>query len=204
MEPRLTSWESYYVIVGSSGAALIGLQFVVMTLIAGMRRGPDADALGAFGTPTVVHLSGALIVSAMMSAPWPSLAPAAITLALYGLAGLGYVAVIFRRARRQTDYAPVWEDWLWFMLLPGAAYAALALGALLLRTATQPAEFTIGAAALGLLLLGIHNSWDTVTHLVVGAGRDAGPPPSRPSGEEAPPVQTPPAAPPPSGAGPGG
>jgi hypothetical protein len=26
---------------------------------------------------------------------------------------------------------------------------------------------TLGAAALGLLLIGIHNAWDTVTHIVV-------------------------------------
>lgn len=30
----LAAWESFYVIVGSSGGALIGLQFVVITLIA--------------------------------------------------------------------------------------------------------------------------------------------------------------------------
>jgi hypothetical protein len=27
--------------------------------------------------------------------------------------------------------------------------------------------FVIGAAALGLLLVGIHNAWDTVTHIVL-------------------------------------
>ncbi|HEU5250224.1 MAG TPA: hypothetical protein VFW15_09565, partial [Thermoanaerobaculia bacterium] len=67
--PRLSAWESFYVIVGSSAAALIGLQFVVITLIAGMRRRPTPDTIRAFGTPTVVHLAGALLVSAIMSAP---------------------------------------------------------------------------------------------------------------------------------------
>ena len=32
--PALTEWENFYVIVGSSAGALIGLQFVVITLIA--------------------------------------------------------------------------------------------------------------------------------------------------------------------------
>jgi len=33
----------------------------------------------------------------------------------------------------------------------------------------------IGAAALGLVLIGIHNAWDTVTYVVVaGARGDAG------------------------------
>ena len=31
--PALTGWENFYVIVGSSAGALIGLQFVVITLI---------------------------------------------------------------------------------------------------------------------------------------------------------------------------
>src|SRR5512142_2445546 len=100
-------WDSFYVIVGSSGAALIGLQFVVITLIASLRTLANAETLGAFGTPTVVHLSGALLVSAVMSAPWESLHSASIALALCGLGGLVYSALIIRRARRQTAYTPV-------------------------------------------------------------------------------------------------
>jgi hypothetical protein len=170
-DPRLIAWESYYVIVGSSGAALIGLQFVVITLIAGMRRRTDAGSLGAFGTPTVVHLTGALLVSAMMSAPWPSLLPPSVILALCGLGGLVYGAVVVRRARAQSTYKPVWQDWLWFTILPCGAYAALTLGALLLCGSTASALFLIGATALGLLLIGIHNAWDMVTHLVVGGSQ---------------------------------
>lgn len=66
----LSAWESVYVIVGSSGGALIGLQFVVITLIADRRHPTTTGSLGAFATPTVVHLTGALTVSAIMSAPW--------------------------------------------------------------------------------------------------------------------------------------
>jgi len=38
---------------------------------------------------------------------------------------------------------------------------------------TQPALFGIGAAVLGLLLIGIHNAWDTVTHIVVTESHEA-------------------------------
>ena len=34
----LVAWESFYVIVGSSGAALTGLQFVVMALVADSQK----------------------------------------------------------------------------------------------------------------------------------------------------------------------
>jgi hypothetical protein len=168
-DPRLSAWESFYVIVGSSGAALIGVQFVVITLIAGMRRPAGASAISAFATPTVVHFAGALVISALMSAPWQSLLSLSVALGTCGLAGLAYGAIVTRRARRQTHYRPVWEDWLWYAILPLGAYAALGVGALLLRAITRDALFLVAASALALLLVGIHNAWDSVTHLVMRA-----------------------------------
>ena len=165
--PVLSAWQSFYVIVGSSAAALIGIQFVVITLIANMRRPATADSISAFGTPTVVYLASALLVSAIMSVPWPSLFPASIALAMCGFGGLAYGVIVIRRARRQTYYKPEWEDWVWYALVPCSVYATLTITALLLRTTTLLALFVIGAAALGLLLIGIHNAWDTVTHIVV-------------------------------------
>ena len=50
----LSAWGSIYVIDGSSGGALIGLQFVVITLIADRRHRTNGGSLSAFGTPTVV------------------------------------------------------------------------------------------------------------------------------------------------------
>jgi hypothetical protein len=168
---EFAKWESFYVIVGSSGAALIGVQFVVAALIANMHIRATAETISAFATPTVVHLVGALLVSAIMSAPWPSLFPTSVALAMCGLGGLGYGAIVIHRARRQTGYKPVWEDWLWYAILPCSIYAVLALAALFLRTTTQLALFVIGGAALGLLLIGIRNAWDTVTHIVVVGSR---------------------------------
>src|SRR6185503_19981243 len=90
----IAAWESFYVIVGSSAAALNGLQFVVMTLIAAERRSSDRPAqVGAFGTPVVVHFCATLLISAILSAPWHSRSGPAFSLAALGLAGIGYVAI---------------------------------------------------------------------------------------------------------------
>jgi hypothetical protein len=168
----LSAWQSFYVIVGSAGAALVAIQFVVITLIAAMRLRPTPDSISAFGTPTLVHLAGALLVSAVMSAPWRSLFPTSVVLAMCGLGGLAYGTIVIQRARRQKYYKPVWEDWLWYAILPCSVYAALALTAVFLCTTTQPAEFVIGAVAPGLLLIGIHNAWDSVTHIVFAGFHD--------------------------------
>lgn len=166
----LAPWGNFYVIVGSSGAALIGIQFVVIALIADMRKRTTADSISAFATPTVVHLGGALVVSALMTAPWHSLVPATIAVATCGVGGLAYATSVIHRARRQTTYTPVWEDWIWYTVLPCGAYATLVVAAGRLRATTPTVVFVIGAAALGLLLIGIHNAWDAVTHVVVTEG----------------------------------
>ena len=163
---QLSSWESFYVIIGSAAGALIGIQFVVITLIATLRKHATAGAISAFGTPTVFHLGGALLLSAVMSAPWPSLLSTSIAVVVCGLAGFGYGMMVIFRARHQTEYKPVWADWLWHTIFPCKAYAALALAALFLRTFTAPAMFVIAAVALGLLFIGIHNAWDTMTYMV--------------------------------------
>jgi len=72
----LSGWENFYVIVGSSAGALIGSQFVVLTLIANrpVLRG-EAQAGTAFSTPSVVHFGVVLLLSAVISAPWDGIPP---------------------------------------------------------------------------------------------------------------------------------
>jgi hypothetical protein len=164
----LAGWENFYVIVGSSAAALTGLQFVVITLIAGeddLRTG-DAE-LGAFGTPTVVHFCAALLISVIASAPWPGIRSVAVALGLSGLAGVVYAAVILGRTRAQMNYKPVLEDMVWHVFLPLGAYSALLLASLVLVSAPRPSLFGVAFAALLLLFIGIRNAWDTVTWLAI-------------------------------------
>jgi hypothetical protein len=166
----LTAWQGYYTIIGSAGGALIGLQFVVIALIANVRLKPNASTLAAFGTPTVLHFAGALVVAAVMCAPWPALSDLSYPLAFLGVVGLGYGAMALHHLMHQDDYSPDWEDWLWFVILPVIGYVTLILAALLLTMNPHAALFAVAGVTLGLLLIGIHNAWDSVTHLIVNYG----------------------------------
>jgi len=162
---ELSEWDSFYVIVGSAAGALVGLQFVVMTLIAERPpRSPEAGS--AFTTPTVLHFSSVLLLSAMVRAPWRAISVVAVLWGLLGLAGAAYSVLVAWRVRRQTYYRPVLEDWSFHVLLPLIAYAMLALTALAAPLHVRAALFGVGAAALLLLFSGIHNAWDTVAYFV--------------------------------------
>jgi len=163
----LREWESFYVIVGSSAGALIGLQFVVITLIGettitqGMK-----DAGEAFSSPTVVHFSVVLFLAGALSAPWRSMLGPEIVSAAIALIGVIYTFIVLRRMRRQPAYAPELEDWLFHFTLPLVAYAVLAGATMLEPAHTHEALFGIAAAVILLLFIGIHNAWDSVEYIV--------------------------------------
>src|SRR5436305_4937662 len=102
--PELDDWESFYVIVGAAAGALIGLQFVVLTLIAERPALRAAEAGAAFATPTIVHFGTALLLSALLRAPWQAITLRAALWGLIGLSGAAYAVIVARRMRVQTIY----------------------------------------------------------------------------------------------------
>jgi hypothetical protein len=177
----LAAWETFYVIIGSSAAALTGLQFVVIALVAETAKRNTSREIEAFGTPTVVHFCASLLLAAILTAPWRTLTNAGLAVGAAGVAGVVYVGLVTERARRQRGYKPVFEDWLWHLILPFLAYAGILVAAFFLEHDPAPALFGIGAAALLLVYIGIHNSWDTVTYIALGQAESKGSP-KRPAG----------------------
>ncbi|HZN54505.1 MAG TPA: hypothetical protein VFB67_04225, partial [Candidatus Polarisedimenticolaceae bacterium] len=121
--------------------------------------------IAAFGTPNVVHFCAALIISAILSAPWRSLAIVGALLGAFGLSGLIYTWLVLHRTRRQKGYKPVLEDWIWHVTLPFVAYATLLAAGVALRARPEGGLFLVGGMTLLLVLIGIHNAWDTVTYI---------------------------------------
>lgn len=175
----LIAWDSFYVIVGSAAGALIGLQFVVMTLVAERPPLRVAEAGAAFGTPTIVHFSATLFLSALLRAPWTTITPAAALWGLTGFCGIVYTVIVARRMRTQAVYRPEFEDWLFHAVLPFTAYALLAVSPLAARARMREILFGVGAAALLLLFTGIHNAWDAVAYHVFVNLPDTGTEPRR-------------------------
>ncbi len=163
---ELAEWDSFYVIVASSAGALIGLQFVVMTLIAEKPVDGAQGAGAAFATPTIVHFCAALLVSALMRVPWPAMSCLAVSWGAIGISGLIYAVVVVRRMKTQSAYRPELEDWIFHIHLPAVSYALLATAAFLASAHALAALFAVAGSALLLLFIGIHNAWDAVAYHV--------------------------------------
>jgi hypothetical protein len=169
----LATWHNFYSIIGTAAATLTGLLFVVITLIAGVRvrASSPSSGIAVFSTPNVFHFGASLLIAALLSAPWQALWQAGLLLGLAGLWGATYVIIVLRRARRQTDYQPVLEDWLFHTVLPLVSYTALVVAAIVLPGHPAPALFIIAAATVLLLFIGIHNAWDSVLYIAIDLSR---------------------------------
>ena len=167
--PLLSSWQNFYMIMGTAAATLTGLMFVVTTLIAGI----DAHlstlnaAVSAFNTPTVVHFGTVLLLAGVLSAPWQTFSSVSLLLGLLGLGMVVYSIIVLRRMWRVPHYQSTLEDWLWYMAFPFLAHVALIVAAFVLPKNPPSALYIVGLAIMLLLLVGIRNAWDMVTFLAV-------------------------------------
>jgi hypothetical protein len=160
--PSLTEWDNFYVIIGSSAAALTGLMFVVIALGAEARKvsAAGSEALHAFATPTIVHFGVILLIAAFMTTPRQTTTSLGTCIVLTGAIGFAYVVTVIVKARRQDAYEPELSDWIWYISLPLLTYAALFIEGILVWKRPEVALYWIGATAVVLLFVGIHNAWD--------------------------------------------
>jgi hypothetical protein len=180
----LAAWTNFYVMTGTSAAALIGLMFVVITLVTSAQApSPSRKAISSFTTPTVVHFGAALLVSVVLIAPWHLLIHVATLTGLAGLYGVAYTARVIFLQTRLDSYTPDTEDWCWHSILPLVAYGTLLAGSIALPAHPVNALFVVAGAVTLLLFIGIHNAWDIVTYLVVGNAEDAPGKATAPAGE---------------------
>ena len=166
MRLSLSEWESFYVITGSSAAALTGLMFVVVALAAERIQRQQSDGVGAFSTPTVAHFSLVLLIASLMSVPGQSVLSLSICIGGCAVAGLTSSGRAGLRMRRLEAYSPETEDWAFHVILPFVAYAVLLVSAFLIGAAQELALILVATAVLALIFIGIHNAWDVAVFLV--------------------------------------
>ena len=163
-------WETFFFMVGSSATGLIGLLFVVITLTAERNTEKAEAGSRTFVTPTVVHFSAVLLISAI--AVMPGLSPQTTALAIGISASLGfiYVSAIVTRLVRAIPAVTHWTDYVFYGLFPVAVYLGLMVSAAYLWSGAAVGPDGIAIGALALLLVGIRDAWDLATYLAYHRG----------------------------------
>jgi hypothetical protein len=168
-------WDNYYLMLGPSAAALIGLMFVVVTLTAGRDREQVSRGKHLYTSPIVWHLAVVVVLSGTASAPTVTgkwFAGISGGLGLFGIGmcirnSIGIAQVPISGDENNTF------DVIWYGVVPALVYVALLVAAGLVFIANPWGASAVAAALMALLLVSIHAEWDLVTFLAPMA------PPSR-------------------------
>jgi len=165
----LNGWENFYVIVGSSAGALIGLQFVVITLIAESPALRMEEAGAAFATPTIVHFGVVLFAVCDCQRPLERDRHCRSSLGLGG----SLRDSLLRHRGPSSASANYLQTGFRGSVVPCSAPICSIRGPVASAGAAhfngRPALFLAAAAVLVLLFVGIHNAW-TPSHITSLSG----------------------------------
>lgn len=167
-------WGEFYILIGGASGALIGLLFVVTVLAADMRVGADTLSQGSamYMTPTLLHFTTVLVISAVGIVPHVAPWVVALILAPWSLFGAIYSAVMAVLVRtRRLPASGHWADVFGYGILPTLMYLGLIAGAWSAWQQNPNAPYAIAIGLVVLTIIGIRNAWDLVTFI---APRSAG------------------------------
>jgi hypothetical protein len=159
-------WGEFYLLAGSAAAVLIGLIFVVVTLMSDRPRSSVLSGSRLYMGPVVLHVTFVLLLSATALAPGISPTEFAIVSGAVAVWGLvrGLTSTQGIRALTGAD-KPHWTDMWFYGVIPTTLYLLLAVVAFAVwRELSWAAEGVAAVVTAGLLLC-IRNEWDLITWL---------------------------------------
>jgi len=160
-------WQSFYVLVGTAAATLVGLMFVAISVGSRVITAKDLPALRVCVSPIVVQFFSVLATSAVVLLPTLSPMLLGILFVVAGLISCGLALAglpVMRRSNLDV------QEWTWYLLVPGLSYLLLVgtgIG-LLLRAGQAPSGLAV--ATILLLIAGIRNAWDLVIFRLLPRG----------------------------------
>ena len=157
-------WDSFYLPIGGASGGLIGLVFIVVTLIRSADAKVNLRHASVYMTPIIVHLLTALVLSALATAPG---LPAPAVGAIIGGVGLAAFICAARVVVMMSPAGPIstahWTDVWAYGLAPVAGYLIVLGAAASVWIAPDWTARVLGAGLIALLSIAIRNAWDLVT-----------------------------------------
>jgi hypothetical protein len=154
-------WGEFYLLAGSAAAVLIGLIFVVISLMSDRPRSSVLAGSRLYMGPIVLGVSFVLALSAAALTPGITRDGIALVCAIVALWGLarGLMSIAGISKLKEVHWTDVW----FYGVLPSALSAGLGAVALAFWSDWPCAHYGLAAAITAMLLLAIRNEWDLVT-----------------------------------------
>ena len=159
-------WGEFYLLAGSAAAVLIGLIFVVVTLMQDRPRSYVLTGSRLYLGPVTLHVTFVRVLSSGALVPeikQQSFAAICAAVALWGLIR-GLMSTVGISRIKGPD-KPHWTDVWFYGVIPTALFILLVAVAWAFWAGQMWAVSGVASVITGLLLVSIRNEWDLVTWL---------------------------------------
>ncbi|MFL6735533.1 MAG: hypothetical protein ACJ8F4_00565 [Sphingomonas sp.] len=154
-------WDDFFLMVGGAAAVLIGLIFVVISLMQDRPRSQVLAGSKLYMGPIVLGVSFVLVLSAAALTPGIGRCAFSGITAVVALWGLGRGLISTAGIGRLKEVH--WTDFWFYGVYPCAIYVALGAVALAFCLNWGWAHYGLAAVITFTLLLAIRNEWDLIT-----------------------------------------
>ena len=158
-------WDSFYLLLGGASGSLIGLLFIVATLMRGRERDAALRGASVYMTPIVLDLSQVLVISALAAAPDVGRDVAGGAVTLCGSVGiLISLWIIWHIAFDDSFQSAHWTDlWCYGVAALAGDLALTGSGLSFWQVGPEFAVRAVAVSLIGILLVAVRNAWDLVT-----------------------------------------
>jgi hypothetical protein len=167
------AWQSFYILVGTAAATLIGLMFVAVTFGAGLITPQTSPTARSFLDPTVTHFAQILLTACLMTIP--TMGPTVLGVLLVGLSALRTRALVrvfgHIRAAHRTNHDIELSDWLTGIALPVVCHALLFATGVGFVKGYIAAFDGLAIITIVMLLTGIFGAWELMVWMAVARAR---------------------------------
>jgi len=163
-------WDEFYLLVGSAAAVLIGLIFVVISLMQDRSRSTILVGSKLYMGPIVLGVSFVLVLSSAALTPGidnRQFAGVTAVVATWGLVR-GIISTIGIGRFKEVHWTDIW----FYGVVPSSIYLALAAVALAFWQDWAWAKVGVAVVITAMLLSAIRNEWDLITWIAPRSSQD--------------------------------
>jgi hypothetical protein len=169
-EQLFEHWGEFYLLAGSAAAVLVGLIFIVITLMGDRSRSSVLAGSRLYMGPIVLGVSFVLALGAAALTPGLGRAGFSAICGIVALWGLARGVISILGIRRLTEVH--WTDVWFYGVMPSALYLSLGVVAVAFWKGWPYAHYGVAAVVIAVLLLAIRNEWDLITWIAPRGDRD--------------------------------
>jgi hypothetical protein len=155
-------WQTFYVLVGTAAATLVGLMFVAVTFGSSIVRRETSDTARSFIDPTFTHFVQVLFMACLVVIP--TMRPRLLGALLLTVSALRFAALfqVHRHMRRAQKVHRDIElsDWVTGIVVPSLCYLMLGATGVAFIEGCAAAFTALAIVTIAILMLGVFGAWE--------------------------------------------